>query len=141
MVHSEFTSLSFVWRLLFAAVLVGATYNPAGLSYYHWVFAAVSPFGPEKAVVGLVLLVGWGIYVRATARSLGVLGILVVVAFCGSLVWLLTSRGWLSPHSSQGWAYISLGIVAVTLAIGMSWSHLRRRLSGQYDVEEVDAQE
>src|SRR4051794_36248980 len=111
MAHSEFTGLSFLWRLLFAGLLVGATYNPAGLSYYHWVFADPSSFGPEKAVVGLVLLVGWGIYVRATARSLGVLGILVVVAFCGSLIWLLTSRGWLAPYGSQGWAYISLGVV------------------------------
>jgi Family of unknown function (DUF6524) len=29
-------------------------------------------------------------------------------------------------------------VVATILAIGMSWSHVRRRLSGQADVDDVD---
>jgi len=141
MADNGFTSPSFLLRLLFAVILVGATYNPEGFSYYHWVFGEPRSFGPEKAIVGLALLMGWGIYLRATLRSLGFLGVFMVVAFCGSVVWLLASRGWLSPKSPRMLAYTSLGIIAITLAIGMSWSHLRRRLSGQYDVEEVDTPE
>jgi hypothetical protein len=35
--------------------------------------------------------------------------------------------------------YIELGILTFILAVGMSWSHIRRRLSGQVDViEEVE---
>jgi hypothetical protein len=30
-------------------------------------------------------------------------------------------------------------VSAIILAIGLSWSHLRRRLTGQADVDEVDA--
>jgi hypothetical protein len=33
--------LGFVWRALFAMVLVLATYNPAQISYYHWVRGAI----------------------------------------------------------------------------------------------------
>ena len=32
----EFTGASFLWRLAASLILVLATYNPAGFSYYHW---------------------------------------------------------------------------------------------------------
>jgi hypothetical protein len=34
--------------------------------------------------------------------------------------------------------WIGLVMVATILAIGMSWSHVRRRLTGQADVDDVD---
>ena len=34
--------------------------------------------------------------------------------------------------------YVSLVILALVLATGMSWSHVRRRISGQADVDAVD---
>jgi hypothetical protein len=36
-------------------------------------------------------------------------------------------------------AWIVLLVFAIILAIGLSWSHMRRRLTGQADVDEVDA--
>ena len=33
---------------------------------------------------------------------------------------------------------VLLGVIAALLAIGMSWSHIRRRLSGQYDTDEIE---
>ena len=129
---------SFLLRLFFALVLVSATYNPEGLSYYHWAFSTLPAFGPEQAVVGVVLLIGWVIYGRATLRSLGLLGLILVIALCASLVWLMVSWGWISPESPRAIAYISLAILALILATGMSWSHIRRRLSGQVDVDAID---
>jgi hypothetical protein len=129
---------SFLLRLLFAVILVAATYNPEGLSYYHWVFAEGLVFGPEQAVVGVILLIGWVVYLRATFRSLGALGLTLSLAFCGSLVWLFSTWGWISPKSPRAIAYINLTVIAFILAIGMSWSHVRRRLSGQVDVDDVD---
>lgn len=129
----------FFVRLLFAIVLVGATYNPEGFSYYHWAFGEGLPFGPEQAVVGVLLLIGWVIYLRATFRSLGGLGLTLSLALCISLVWLFSEWGVISPRSPRAIAYVSLVIVAVILAVGMSWSRVRRRLSGQVDVDDVDA--
>ena len=128
----------FFVRLLFAILLVGATYNPEGFSYYHWVLGEGGAFGPEHAVVGIILLIGWVIYFRATFRSLGALGLTLSLALCASLVWLFSKWGWISPRSPRAIAYISLIIVAFILATGMSWSHVRRRLSGQVDVDDVD---
>jgi hypothetical protein len=138
MAKNVFSGQSFLWRLLCALVLVGATYNPEGYSYYHWTFTELSGFGPEQAVVGMLLLIGWVIYLRATQRALGFLGLMLLLALCASLVWLTTSWGWISPDSPRTIAYVSLVIVALILAIGVSWSHLWRRLSGQVDVDAAD---
>jgi hypothetical protein len=138
MAERGFSGQSFLWRLLFALLLVGVTYNPEGYSYSHWAFTNVALFGPEQAVVGVLLLIGWVIYLRATLRSLGLLGLVLVVALCASLVWLLTSWGWIAADSPRAITYVSLVIVAFILATGMSWSHVRRRMSGQADVDAVD---
>lgn len=138
MAERGFTGRGFLWRLLFALLLVGVTYNPEGYSYYHWTFTNVATFGPEQAVVGVLLLIGWAVYLRATLRSLGLVGLILVIALCASLVWLLTSWGWIAPDSPRTITYVSLVIVALILATGMSWSHIRRRISGQADVDAVE---
>ena len=139
MARKAFSFQSFLLRLSFAALLVGGTYNPEGVSYYHWVQAGLPDFGAEKAVVGVVLLIGWVVFLRATVRSLGRVGVVLAIALFASIVWLLISRGWLSPDSPRAMTYIELGILTFILAVGMSWSHIRRRLSGQVDViEEVE---
>lgn len=132
------TGRGFLLRLLFALVLVGATYNPEGFSYYHWTLTALPALRPEQAVVGVLLLIGWVIYLRAALRSLGLLGLVLVIALCASLVWLITSWGWISPDNPRALTYVSLVIIALVLATGMSWSHVRRRMSGQADVDAVD---
>lgn len=128
----------FLVRLLFAVILVLATYNPEGFSYYHWILREGLVLGPEQTVVGIILLIGWVIYLRATLRSLGALGLILSLALCGSLVWLFSAWGWISPQSPRAITYVSLIIIAFILAVGMSWSQVRRRLSGQVDVDEVD---
>jgi len=138
MADKGFTGQGFLLRLLFALVLVGATYNPEGYSYYHWALTALPSFRPEQAVVGVLLLIGWVVYLRATLRSLGAVGLVLVLALCASLVWLITSWGWISPDSPRTITYVSLVIIALVLATGMSWSHIRRRISGQADVDAVD---
>jgi len=133
------TLTGFVWRVLFAIVLVLVTYNPSGYSYSKWLYTAIGAgeFGPQHAVVGVVLLGGWLVLLRATAQSLGFLGLLVCTAFMATLVWWLVDAGWLAANSITAIAWISLVCLALLLAIGMSWSHIRRRLTGQYDVDEL----
>jgi hypothetical protein len=70
MAERGFSGQSFLWRLLFALLLVGVTYNPEGYSYSYWAFTNVALFGPEQAVVGVLLLIGWVIYLQyATGDS------------------------------------------------------------------------
>ena len=57
-----------------ALVLILATYNPEGRSYFDWVEPRLPEFDALRAFVGIVLLIGWTVFLRASTRSLGVLG-------------------------------------------------------------------
>lgn len=135
---ASFTLSSFVGRGLFAVVLVFGTYNPTQYSYVSWLFDSETTFGPVTAIVGVLLLIGWIIFLRATLLSLGWLGILLGTALLGCLVWLLVDIGWLSLQADGAMAWIVLALLSILLAIGMSWSHIRRRLTGQVDVDDIE---
>jgi uncharacterized protein DUF6524 len=134
----KFTPLGFALRLLAALALVLCTFNPSGYSYYHWVAEVFPKINPMQAIVGIVLVAGWIVYFTATMRSIGLLGVVLVSAFFAALVWLIASWGWLNPHNPTAMGWVVLVVSAFILAIGMSWSHVRRRLSGQADVDEVE---
>lgn len=125
-------------RFVFALLLVLATFNPSGYSYYHWLYANWSSPTPYIALAGLVLLIGWVIYLRATLRSLGFIGLVLASAFLACLVWLLVYWGWIEWDKAGPITWISETLVAVLLAVGMSWSHIRRAMSGQVDMDDVD---
>ena len=135
-----FNWLSFVIRLSISMLVVLLTVNPSGYSYYHWLLFAIqnSSFGPQHAFVGVLLLIGWTIPIRATYRSLGWFGLLLTSALIGTFVWMLDEYQLISTGSTTAVGWVALLSLAVLLAIGMSWSHIRRRLSGQIDVDDVD---
>jgi hypothetical protein len=128
-------------RLAASLALVFATYNPEGKSYYHWVLAPLfsdtpsSGSAPLKLLVGMALVAVWVVFINATRRSIGVGGALLVTAVVGALIWLLLDTGMASANSSRGVSYIVLIGAAVILTVGMSWSHISRRLSGQVDMD------
>ena len=134
---TEFTAGSYLGRWVFAIILVFGTYNPSGYSYVSWLLAEGTEFGPFLAIVGLVLLIGWVIYVRTTFLSMGWLGIILGSALFASFIWLLVRIGWLSLGSTSMVAYLALLLLSLILATGMSWSHIRRRMTGQIDVDDV----
>lgn len=132
-----FTSRSFAVRWVVAFVLVFGAFNPTGWSYWHWVTGAEAAIGPVKVVVGLALLIAYVVYLRATWRSIGPIGAALVLAFLAALVWLAIDLGLLDPAAVTPMTYVALLIFATVLAIGISWSHLRRRISGQLDTDDV----
>ena len=125
-------------RFLFALLLVLLSYNPSGYSFFHWVYNSISDIKPYTVIAGLVLLIGWGIYIKATLNSLGVIGILVLTALFASLVWLFVYWGFLSVSDVSAMAWVIEILLAALLALGMCWSHFTRRMSGQVDVDEIE---
>ena len=87
---------------------------------------------------GVVLLIGWTIYLRATFRSLGAFGTLLAVAFFVTLIWVLISYTPLAADNLHIMTYLALFALAGVLSAGISWSHIRRRLTGQLDVDDPD---
>ena len=46
--------------------------------------------------------------------------------------------GWLSFQNPTANTWIGLTAMSLVLGVGLSWSHVRRRLSGQADMDDVD---
>jgi hypothetical protein len=134
----EFTPAGFFGRWVFAILLVCGTYNPSGYSYVSWFLSKETPFEPAVALLGVLLLIGWIVYLRATFMSLGLIGVVLGAALFASLIWLLIDLGFLSLESTSMLTWLVLIVLSLILAVGMSWSHVRRRLSGQFDVDDTD---
>lgn len=135
--NSSLTLFGIFIRFVVATGLVFATFNPSGYSYYHWVINRGDSSLPLLLIAGLVLLIGWLIFLRATMRSLGLIGVGLVLALLASFVWLAIDFKIISL-GTQLFTYIVLVICSLVLTIGISWSHIRRRISGQADVDDVD---
>ena len=131
-------------RALSALILVFATYNPEGKSFYHWAIAPLVGGPPSsgpasvKFLTGLALAAGWIVFLTATRRSIGVAGSALVLAISGGLVWMLLDFGVVSASSARGITYVVLICTSLLLAVGMSWSHMSRKLSGQVDMDQTD---
>ena len=134
----EFDVLGFLWRMVFALALVLLTFNPTGHSYYHWLADGFPSVSPAEAVAGILLLLGWIFFVRTTLSAIGTVGIVLMAALFASIVWWIVSKGWLDVGNRSTMAWVVLLILGLMLGIGMSWSHIRRRLSGQAAVDRVD---
>lgn len=135
-----FGFLDFLWRWLGALVLVLATWNPSGYSYVGWVRHAMGADGLSAAhfLVGAVLVAGWVVFGVATRNSLGSLGIIVGALVIGTLIWFLSDIGLVQAGSASAIAWLALIALATLLAVGLSWSHIWRRLSGQLEVDSND---
>jgi hypothetical protein len=125
-------------RFFVAIILVFATYNPTDYSYYDWFRNMLPEIDPLVIFAGVVLLIGWTIFLRATVRSLGAFGLLLAFAFFGTLIWLLIFWDLVPADSVTAITYIILVVISGVLATGISWSHIRRRMTGQVDVDDVE---
>lgn len=134
-------------RALGALILVYATYNPEGVSFYHWLVQPkvgetgasgfLHGFTPLKAFAGLGLLAGWVVFLQAARRSLGTGGAILIILLFACCIWALIYYGAISPTSSRAIAHLILIAISLVLGIGMSWSLLSRRMTGQVDTDTV----
>lgn len=134
----QLTAVGFFLRWIFAVILVFGTYNPTQYCYSAWLSANDFEITPVAALVGVTLLIGWIIYLRSTLLSLGLIGIGMFAAFFACLIWVLVDAGLLSLEGSSAMTWIILVVLSLVLALGMCWSHIRRRLTGQVSVDDVE---
>jgi hypothetical protein len=127
--------LGILIRFLAALVLVFATWNPMGWSFVDWFMGSLPNVTAGLVFAGIVLMIGWFLFLHATLESLGLLGIILALAFFGSLTWLVFDLDLLST-GQEVLSYVGLVVIAAILAVGMAWSHIWRRLSGRVEVEE-----
>jgi hypothetical protein len=137
-VVSPLTLKGFLMRWAASLVLIFATFNPSGTSYFHWVKQLEDGQALWKVLVGLLLLAGYTLYLRATARSLGRAGTVLLTAIFAALMWLLMDYG-LVAKSGAALYWVGLFMLGTFLTIGLTGSFIWRRITGQYDVDAEDA--
>ena len=130
--------MGFLLRWVCALVLVTATYNPTDLNYVRWVRQTYPDQLPLMVLLGLLLAIGYIIYLRATLRSIGALGMVLILAVVAALIWVLIDYGLLDLTNRALTPWIGIVALSLVLGIGLSWSIIRRKLSGQADVDDVD---
>ena len=62
----------------------------------------------------------------------------LVLALVAALLWVLYDFGWLSLQNQAMNLWLGLIALSLVLGIGLSWSHIRRSLSGQANMDDVD---
>jgi hypothetical protein len=62
-------------RLAGAFALLSATFNPTRFNYFRWAEANYAAQLPLTVLLGLLLAVGYMVYIVATLRSIGAFGI------------------------------------------------------------------
>jgi hypothetical protein len=125
-----FTWASFFIRWLAITALVFATYNPSGYSYLHWLTEWQQEQLALKAAVGLVIAgLFWLMLVAAwlVLRLIGVLLLAAIVLSLGLMAWQLG----LVPPTGASVQFLLLAMLATALTIGVSYGHIRYRLTGQ----------
>lgn len=136
-IPTTFAFPNLVLRWLGAAFVVFAIYNPSGHSYYHWLIDVGDDRWSLKALAGVSLLIAVMTFAYATLRAIGKSGVAATLTFFGVVIWAMVDNNLLDGLGRWAWVTIFLGVIASVLGIGVSWSHVRARLSGQNDSNDV----
>lgn len=125
-------------RWLGAFLLLSAIFNPTPWNFATWARDNWADQMPLTVFLGLILGVIAMVYLVATMRSIGILGSIVIAAIFGAGIWVLTDWGLLGLDNSALNTWLAILVLSLILGIGMSWSILRQRLSGQQTTDEVN---
>jgi hypothetical protein len=130
--------MGFIIRWLCALALLTVTFNPTDYNYITWVRDYGHMNMSVAALLGLILFIGYIIYLRATLRSIGGFGMFLVLAVVGVSLWVLFDYGVLSLDNKDFNVWLGLLALSFVLGVGLSWSIVRRAVSGQADMDDVE---
>jgi len=138
--NNSFGFMGFLWRLIASLALVLISFNPSGYSYFHWFSEAFSGEGAHAIhyFAGAILLASWAVFIKSTIDSLGAMGTILSAAIIGTGIWLLIDLGIIDVDSTSTITWLLLVALAILLAAGLSWAHLKRRITGQVEVDDVE---
>ena len=125
-------------RWLGAFVLLAAIFNPTEWNYLRWARSNWADQMPLAVFLGLLLAVAYMVYVVATLRSIGAFGVVLIAAIFGAGLWVLIDWGVLTLANPSFNLWLGILVLSLILGIGLSWSILRQRLSGQASVDEIE---
>jgi hypothetical protein len=123
----------FFLRWLLAAFLVFGTYNPSGTSYYHWV-ADTPELSPTQITAGILLLGLIVAVLRMAFMSTGYFGTTALALTVLMGIVFAAGLGLFEVEDVFFTTYTIELIVSIVVGVGLSWSFIQKRLSGERDV-------
>jgi hypothetical protein len=72
---------------------------------------------------------------RTAFVALGWLGVMLGAALLAALAWVFVDMPWIDLSAPSAIAWLSLLILGAILGVGLSWSLIRARLTGQVEVQ------
>lgn len=130
--------MGFLIRWLIAFALLAATYNPTPYAYIKWALGAWETQTSLVVLFGLILIVAYVVFLTAVLRGIGALGVALVLALSGALVWVAYDFGLLDINNPSAMTWIAIVALSLVLAVGMYWGILWRRISGQVEVDDEE---
>jgi hypothetical protein len=124
----RFTGLRFVVRWFLSCFLVMATYNPTGVSFFHWITSRDEDYLSLKVAVGMLLLAIYTAIWPILYTSLGPIGMFLttMIMVTGSLV--MWDYGLLDHVRPSFYPYGVLMGLATVIAVGITYSHLHLQI-------------
>jgi hypothetical protein len=124
--HSPLTAL--LARVLSSLLLVFSTYNPTGYSYYHLVMDGANAPLALKILAGTALVILYAVVLSVMTAAFGrlIVGGLAAALLGTTAAMILFSDNWIILGQ-----YGVLTSIALVIALGMSWSRLIEKLTGQ----------
>lgn len=132
----KFGLYSIFLRWLLVASIVFATYNPSGRSFFHWAPEADVDFS-LKLAVGLVLLTANLTLLNLALRSLGYIGTFLVVISTISIAVTLERLDLVRLETRDSLVLYIILFLTLALTLGVCWSAIRTRISGQVDSDDI----
>jgi len=117
-------------RFVLSATLLLATWNPTGHSWVHQLRALWPRVNGLFALMTVVLTIAWVVLFRAVWRSLGLIGVGLLVALLSAMVWVGIDFGLLDVHNRTFASWLALFLIAVVHTIGLTWGDLKKRVNG-----------
>ena len=127
-----------ITRMLIAAAVVFGTYNPTGVSVFHWVTQNENPTDAWVILGAIVAILANVALLIAAWKALGKIGTIIVVIFFAALVYLSLQEGWVSAGNQVSIELLALILYSAFLGIGLSGAIIWRRATGQVVTDEAD---
>ena len=118
------TVIALLGRVLACFALVFATSNPSGHDYLSWIHGDATL--AAKALVGAGLSILYILFARIAWLSLGPVGLAATITILLSGIFALSE---LASGTTRD--YLGLMLMSLLLATGMTWSLIKRRVTGQ----------
>lgn len=126
-------TLGYMIRALSCFLLLFATWNPLGYSYFAWIGEDGGRLS-LKIAAGALLLAIYAAYLRIAWLALGWAGISAALAVLLSGSLMLRHLGVLDEEAPFWSSYLILTLASLVLATGICWAHFKRRVTGQSHV-------